>query len=336
MDNESPALPLAGIEKASILLIALGAGNASGVLQHLTPDEVQKLAAQIAKHEHIDQSVQESVLDEFASAHGTSTTVGGLEYAREILVQALGAEKASELLSDITLGFTGRPFDWLRSATVTRIVNALRTERPQVIALVLAHLTADQAAAVMSGLPDGIEGEVAYRLTAMRPVAPEMVRAVDSVLKERIARDGKGDLKAVGGIHSLVTILNSADRPTENKILSYLDRVEAKIAESVREMLFVFEDVAQLDDRVIQRIIRELDQDDLRMALKGAEDDVKHLFIKNMSERAADSLRDDLDMMGPVKRREVEAAQRRIVAVIRRLEELGEISIRVDDEDVIE
>ncbi len=327
---------LSGVEKASLLLIALGTKSASQVLQHLTQYEVEKLCAQVAKHEHVDPELQEQILMEFDEQQNIRQINGGLAYAREVLEQALGPVKAKELLDEIAITYGERPFDWIKSSVIPRLVNCLQGERPQVIALVIAHLQADLAADLLSRLPLEVQGKVAHRLTCMRPVAIDAVRTVEEIIREKLSRNGTGDVKAVGGIESLVTILNSADRATEGSIIEYLESTEKAVAESIKQMLFVFEDILKLDDRAVQTIIRELAPDDMRLSLKGSDDDIKNIFFRNMSERAVEALKEDLELMGPVRRRDVEDAQRKVVAVIRRLDETGEISIRQDEEsDVI-
>ena len=335
MTNESFVDQLSGTEKASMFLIALGSKAASNVLQHLAPEEVQMLCAQIAKQEKVDPHVQERVVEEFVQRQQMNRIAGGMDYARELLAQALGDTKANELLAEISVAAGNRPFSWLRSSVASRLANFLQNERPQVIALILANLTAGQAAEIMSQLPEDMQGKVAHRLTSMQPVAPEIVRTIEDILRAKIPREGTDDLKAVGGIQSLVTILNNSDRSTENKILEYLEKTEAGVADNVRQMLFAFENIVHLDDRTLQIIIRELEQEDLRLSLKGVDEGVKEAFFRNMSERAAEALKEDIEMLGPVKVRDVEAARRRVVSVIRRLEEAGEISLQPDNEEVI-
>lgn len=333
MDHNSPSQKLTGLEKASLLLIALGSETASGVLKHLSSAEVNLLCSQIAAQNHVDTKELEIVLKEFSSQRKIAHTVGGYEYAKELLEQALGADKAEEILGEISHGHIGKPFEWVKSPDIPRLANILQHERPQIIALVLAHLNVEQASALLSALPQDLQGNIAYRLTSMKPVDIDIVHTIDSVLRERIARSSSGDMKAVGGLQSLVTILNNADRSTENKIISYLEQTESDIADSVKQMLFVFEDIVNLDDKAIQSVIRELDQEDLRLSLKGASEEIREVFFRNMSERAVQALREDLEMMGSVRRRDVEAAQRRVVSVIRSLEEAGEISTRPDEEE---
>jgi flagellar motor switch protein FliG len=335
MTQEASATQISGIEKASLLLISLGSKAAGSVLQHLSSDEVQTLCAQIARQQKVDPLLQTQVLQDFTRSRDVSC-VGGLDYAQELLEQALGPAKAKSLMDQIAIGSGGRPFDWLKGSSTSRLASCLQHERPQVIALVLAHLTAAQAAEALALLPEEIQGAVAHRLTAMQPVAPDVVTYIEDILKSKLVRDGAtGDLKSVGGLQSLVMILNNADRPTEGKIMQYLEQAESDIAESVKQMMFVFEDILTLDDRAVQAIICDLEQDDLRLSMKGASDEIKEMFFRNMSERAAEALKEDLEMLGPVKRRDVEAAQRRVVAVVRKLDETGEISLRPDSEEVI-
>ena len=326
---------LTGVEKASILLIAMGTKSAGEVLQHLSPDEVQRLCAHVAKQKSIEPNVQEIVVHEFAERQVLNRNAGGMAVAKELLEQVLGPKKAKEILDEIAAGSTGRPFEWLRGTNLTRLANVLQHERPQTITLTLANLPSDQAAEVMTLMPAEIQGDVAYRLTSMQPVAQEIVRIVDDVLRDKILRDDTGLRKAVGGLQSLVTIINSADRTTENTILRYLDEVEAKIAEDVRQMMFAFEDIITLDNKTMQTIIRDLEPEDLRLSLKGTSQEIRQSFLSNMSERAATTLTEDLELMGPVKAKDVEAARKRVISIVRRLEDDGEITLRPDAEEMI-
>lgn len=326
---------LSGLEKASIMLISLGTKAAGEVLQHLKPEEVQKLAAQVAKQEAVDPQVQSMIVQEFNSRPDINRNSGGLSYAKELLDQILKPEKVKEILDEISSGTGDRPFEWLRSANLSRLATVLQQERPQTIALVLANLPSDQAAEVMSMLPPELQGNVAYRLTSMQPVTPEIAKIADEALKARICSGGAGVRKAIGGLQSLVTILNNADRATEGKILEYLDGVESQIADNVRQMMFAFEDIVNLDNKTMQVIIRDLELEDLRLSLKGASEEMRQAFLSNMSERAAGTLLEDLELMGPVKLKDVEAARKRVVAMVRRLEDAGQITLRPDDEEMV-
>lgn len=334
MAPETSASGLTGIEKASLLLTSLGTEAASAILQRLSPKQVKALGQAISKLDKIDVAVKEKVLQEFQALHKTGPSITGADYAREILQQALGNE-AQDLVAEIITDQSGQPFEWLKNVGTPRLAATLSTERPQVIALVCAYLSANRAADVISQLPEQIQGDVAYRLSYMRPVAPEVSKVVEDVLETRLSREGTAHLRKIGGVNSLVAILNNADRATETKILDYLQKVEAGVAESVREMLFVFDDIAELDDHALQTIIQESEQDDIRLALKGSTQPVRQAFFKNMSERTAEAMKEDIEMMGRVKVRDVEAAQRRVMEVVRRLDEAGTISIRADSEEFV-
>lgn len=326
---------LSGIEKASVLLITLGSKTASDVLKHMSADEIQRLASHIANSKDTSADVQDHIVEEFVMQRYSGAVAGGLDYVKEILETSLGPLKAKEILDDIASGSSGRPFDWIKSSNISQLASSLSNERPQVVSLILAHLPANHAADIMAQLPQEVQGNVAYRLTSMRPVAPEVVKSIDDILRDKLSRERRGALRSVGGVQSLVTILNNADRSTEGKIMEYLEQTQADIAESVKQLMFVFENMVSLDDRALQLIIRELDPDDLRLSLKGTPEEIKATFFKNMSERAVDVLKEDLEMMGPVKLRDVEAARRRVVAVVHRLDEIGEISIRPNEEEVV-
>lgn len=326
---------LSGLEKASLLLISLGTKTASAALKHLDPDEVQKLAAQIAVSREVDQAVREQVMEEFALDRGSGVTAGGLEFVKEILDQSIGPNKAKEVLDDIAMGTGNRPFDWIKGSRLLQLAGAIRAERPQMIALILAHIPPNQAADVIALLPPEIQGIVAHRLTTIRPISSDIVSAIDEALRERMSKERRGAARAVGGLQSLVTILNNADKGTETKIFEYLQKADKHIAESARGMMFVFDDLVKLDDRALQVVIREVDQEDLRLSMKGASDNIRDAFFRNMSERAVEVLKDDLEMMGAVKVRDVEAARRRIVGVVLRLNEVGEISLHPDEDEMV-
>ena len=326
---------LTGVQKASLLLLAVGQEAASSVLQKLSSEEVKLLSSNIAKMNNVDQETKASVLSEFATKHKGGFGLPGAEYVKQILENALGMTKAQELVSEIFLDSTNQPFTWLKVVNTGRLAATLRNERPQVIALILAYLSPSRAADVISQLPEQMQGDVAYRLGYMQSVSPEIALALEKVLESKLSREGSTALKAVGGINSLVAILNNADRATEAKILDYLENVEAEAAENVRQMLFTFDDIAKLDDQAVRVILQETEQEDIRLAMKGSPESMRAAFYKNMSERAAEAMKEDLEMMGRIKVKDVEAAQRRIVAVVRRLDEQGTISIRGNEEEFV-
>ena len=334
-ETQKPVIELSGIEKASILLISLGADISSSILQQLTPDEIERLTAEIVLLKRVEPGLRKQVLDDCKSALSDNTIVGGAEYARIILEQVVGGAKAKELLTRLTSGGGAGAFRWLRAIPPPQLAQCVRGERPQVTALVLGHLPPEQAAQVLSLLPEQAQGEVALRLTTMQPTDPEVVRGIDSILLQRLSTSDNAAYTEVGGNESVVQILNNVDRTTEKKIMEYLSKNDEKTAKEIKEMMFVFEDLLNLDDRSIQTILRDVPQDDLRLALKGSPDNVKNVFFRNMSQRAAETLKEDLEASGPVKLRDVEAAQGRIASIARSLDEAGEISIRDTGADMI-
>lgn len=336
-DNEAQksGIVLSGIEKASVLLISLGSDISTSVLQQLTPEEIERLTAEIVMLKRVDQPVRDQVLEECSKSLGNQGAVGGAEYARVILEQVVGGTKAKELLTRLSSGGGAGSFRWLRAVPPPQLAQCIRGERPQVAALVLGHLPAEQAAQVLSALPDQMQGEVALRLTAMQPTDPEVVRGVDDILIQRLSASENSAYTEVGGNEAVVNILNNIDRGTEKKIMEFLSEANSETADSIKEMMFVFEDLLSLDDRSIQVILRDVPQDDLRLALKGSPDNVKEVFFRNMSQRAADTLKEDLESSGPVRLRDVDAAQGRIASIARALDEAGEISIRDTGEDVV-
>ncbi len=327
---------MSGVEKASVLLISLGAGISSSVLQHLTPDEVERVTAEIVKQRRIVPDTKKRVLEECRKALIEDAPMGGAEYAQELLGQVFGESKARELLNRATHGFGGAAaVRALRTIPPRHLAQALKSERPQIVALVLAHLAADQAAQVLSTLPESIQGEAALRLSTMLPTDPEVVQSVAEVLLQQLASSDSAAFSEVGGNESIVDILNCVGRSTEQKILQYLTEVDETVANQIKEKMFTFDDILNLDDRSIQVILRDVPQDDLRLALKGSPEGVKDVFFRNMSQRAAETLKEDLEASGPVKLRDVEAAQSRIVSIARQLDEAGEISLRSSGEDLV-
>ncbi len=326
---------MSGLEKASVLLITLGAEISSAVLQQLTPDEIERLAAEILRLKKIDPKTRRRVLDDCRKTILESPEFGGMEYAQTVLSQVFGETKAREVLGKLAAGGGVGTLRWIRSISPRQLVHAIRNERPQVVALVIGHLPPEQAAEVLSALPEDIQGQVVLRLTTMQPTDPEVIRYLNQTLHLRLASSDNAAMTEVGGNDAVVQILNAIDRSSEKKILDYLTGVDEDVANSIKEQMFVFEDLLNLDDRAIQAVLREVPQEDLRLALKGASPEDRDVFFRNMSQRAAETLKEDLEATGPVRLRDVEAAQGRIVIVARQLDEAGEISLRESNEEVV-
>ena len=318
---------LSGLRKAAIVLITLGEDLSVGVLKHLQRDEIEALTLEIARVKAVSPDLREGVLGEFSELEGAheAITGGGFEYVKKILNSALGTDSASEIISRLVNRLQVRPFDTVKAADPTQLLQLLQNEHPQTIALVLAHLPSDRAAVVLSGLPPKMQAQVAMRVVNMDSASPEAMREVDSMLQTRIAATGSQDFDKVGGASALAEMLNRSDRATEKAILEALTENDPETAEEVKKQLFVFEDIVNLGKRDIQLVLREVDGKDLALALKGAGENVRKIMFENMSERAGQSLREEMQYMGPVRLRDVEAAQQQIVSIFRSLEEMGEI-----------
>lgn len=326
---------LSGKEKAAILLISLGPEASAQVFKHLSDDEIEDLTLQIASMRKIDSEVRERVLSEFSEMMQAREYVeqGGINYAREVLEAALGKEKARMIIERLTATLQVRPFDFARKTEPTQILSFIQNEHPQTIALVLAYLRPEQASLILSALPPEKQVDVARRIATLDRTTPEVLEDIESTLEQRLSAYEIHDYTAAGGIDSAVEILNQVDRATEKTIMEALEEDDPELAEEIRKRMFVFEDIVTLDDRAIQLIIREVDSRDLALALKTASEEVADRIYRNMSKRAANLLKEDIEFMGPVRLRDIEDAQSRVVSVVRRLEESGDLIISRGGED---
>ncbi len=334
---EPAAQRLAGRRKAAVLMAAIGPTLAAEVMQHLREEEIEGLSLEMAQMGSIDEDVTEAILEELALAAGSDglgDVVGGIDFARDVLERALGSERAEELLGKLSTVIEVRPFEFLRRTSPEQIVAFLSTESPQAIALVLANLQTGLAAQVLARLPEPMRPDIALRIARMGETSPPVIQRVEEVVRRKVTAVVGQEYAAAGGVKSLADILNHADRSTERAVLDCLTESDPDLAEEVRRMLFVFEDIAQLEDRAIQQVMREAEQKDLVLALRGVPVAVKERLLSNMSERGAAMLREEMEIQQPQRKRDVEAAQGRIVAVVRRLEQDGMLVIaRGDDED---
>jgi flagellar motor switch protein FliG len=321
---------LTGVRKAAVLLVQLGKEHSAQVLKSLREPEIELLTAEIARLEEIEPDVADAVLVEFqqlaAARHFYAQ--GGLSYAEEVLVATLGPERAREVLARLKAVLVEMPFQFLRRVEPQMVLSFLEDEHPQTITLVLAHMEAKQAAAVLSGLPESVQADIAHRLAVMERTSPDVVKQVESYLQRRLSTVLQPNESApLGGLQPLVDIINHSDRSTERLILEGLEARSTELAEEVRARMFMFEDIRQLDDRAVQVLLRSIDTKDLAVALKGVKDDVRDTFVRNMSERAGLSLIEDMDVLGPVRVKQVEEAQAAIIRQVRALEETGDIVI---------
>lgn len=321
--------PLKGREKAAILLISLGPDLSAAVLKHLREADIDALTLEIAATRRVSQDVRDQVLQEFYEMCIAQEYLdeGGIEYAKVVLEKALGPQKASDVLARLTASLEVRPFDFTRRADPSQLVNFLSGESPQTIALVLSYMNPAQAAQVLSALEPEVQVDVAKRIATMDRTIPDLVKEVERVLERRIVSAvGGRDYAQAGGIQTIVDILNQVDRQTEKTILNSLEMDNPELADEIKRRMFLFEDIVYLDDRSVQRFLREVDlQRDLPLALKNASEEVKAKIFRNMSSRAVEMLKENIAYLGPVRLRDVDEAQQRIVSLIRRLEEQGEI-----------
>ncbi len=328
---------LSGTQKAALILIQLGREQAARVMANMDEAEIEELTTEIARLERIDPTIADSVLEEFydSSVAGTGFAGrGGLGFAQQVLEDSLGRERAAGMLERLTSSLQGQPFEFLQYADARQVVSLLTGEHPQTIALVLAHLRAEHASAIMTGLPPTTQAEVAHRIALMERAAPDVVSVVaESLQRKATAVLTPQELSAVGGVQPLVEIINRADPTTEKLILEGLESRDQALAEEVRSRMFVFADIVLLEDRAIQLVLRGVEMSSLATALKGASDEVSDKILRNLSERARENLVEELELLGPVRLSMVEDARANVVQVIRRLEEGGEIVIRRDGED---
>jgi flagellar motor switch protein FliG len=329
---------LKGREKAAILLVSLGSDVAARVYKNLDENTIEMLTMEIAGLRKVSGSQREGVLREAQELLLAKEymTQGGVDYAKQLLESALGPERAQDILRRITASLQVRPFDFIRQTDPQQILTFIQNEHPQTISLIVSYMEPKQAAQVMSGLSPNLQVEVAKRIASMERVTPDVLREVERVLERKVSTVLSQDFTIAGGIDSLVAIINNADRATERNIMERLEEEDPELAEEVKKRLFVFEDILGMDDRSLQRVLRDVDMKDVALALKGASEALRDKFFKNMSKRAAEMLKEDMEYMGPVRVRDVEEAQQRIVNVIRALEEAGEIVIaRGGEEELI-
>lgn len=329
---------LTGKQKAAIFIVSLGQDVASEVMKHLREDEVEALTFEIARMEKVTPEDKERVLEEFQELMMAQEfiTSGGIDYAREILEKALGSQKAIDIVNRLTSSLQVRPFDFVRRTDPSHLLNFIQGEHPQTIALILAYLDPQKASDILSSLPHTIQAGVAKRIATMDRTSPEVLREVERVLERKLSTLASEDFTSAGGIDSVVEVLNLVDRGTEKTIIEALEEEDPELAEEIKKRMFIFEDIILLDDRAIQKVLREIENQELAKALKAVETDVQDKIFRNMSKRAVALLREDMDFMGPIRLKDVEDAQQKIVNIIRKLEEQGEIVVaRAGEEELV-
>jgi len=320
---------LNGTQKAAVLLIALGPEKSAMIFKHLKEEEIETLTLEIANTRSVSPQDKEDVLNEFYQVCLAQEYIaeGGIGYAKDLLVKALGEDRANEVINRLTASLQVRPFEFVRKADPSQLLNFIQDEHPQTIAMILSYLAPGQASQIISSLPPDKQADVAKRIAMMDRTSPDVIKEVESVLERKLASMINQDYTIVGGVDAIVASLTMVDRGTEKHIMETLEIEEPELADEVRKKMFVFEDILLLDDRAIQRVMRDVDNNDIAIALKVANEEVKNVVFKNISKRLAAMIQEDMEFMGPVRMKDVEEAQQKIVGIIRKLEDSAEIVI---------
>ncbi|GAB1806559.1 MULTISPECIES: flagellar motor switch protein FliG [Priestia] len=329
---------LTGKQKAAILLISLGPDVSASIYKHLSEDEIEQLTLEISSVRKIEPSLKETVLHEFEQITLAQNYLekGGVSYAKQVLEKALGPEQAMMIINRLTSSLQVRPFDFARKADPMQLLNFIQHEHPQTIALILSYLEPPQAGQILSSLPQERQADIARRIATMGSTSPEVINEVEQILERKLSATVTQDYTQTGGLEAVVEVLNGVDRATEKIIIDTLEIQDPALAEEIKQRMFVFEDIVTLDNRSIQRVIRDVENDDLLLSLKVASEEVKSIIFKNMSSRMVETFKEEMEFMGPVRLKDVEEAQSRIVAAIRRLEDAGEIVLaRGGGDDII-
>ena len=320
---------LTGVQKAAILLITLGPEKSAVIFKHLKEEEIEELTLEIANTRSISPQIKEDVINEFYQVCLAQQYIaeGGIGYAKELLETALGSDEAQRVITKLTASLQVRPFEFIRKTEPSQVLNFIQDEHPQTIAMILSYLPAAQASMILGALPPEKQADVAKRIALMDRTSPEVIKEVERVLERKLSSLINQDFTIAGGVDAVVAILNAVDRGTEKRIMETLEIEEPELSEEIRKKMFVFEDILLLDDRSIQRVLRDVENSDLGVALKGANEEVQNVIFKNLSSRLASMIKEDMDYMGPVRMKDVEEAQQKIVGVIRKLEDASEIVI---------
>lgn len=323
-------------QKVAALLILLGPATASEVLKNIKEDDLlEQVTLDIASLNKVPTAILNSILEEFKAIFQASNylSAGGMDYAKELLEKAYGGDHAKRILDRLVVLMNSNPFQFFNEADPGQLATSFQNENPQLIALIMAYLKPEHSAQVLNYLPPEVQAQVALKIADMDTTNPEILSEIEKIVESKFSSVVVQDFSKAGGVESLANILNRADRSTERNVIELLEVQNPDLAEDVRELMFVFEDIVNLEDRAIQRILREVDTKDLAMSLKGTKEDVKEKIYKNMSERAQAMLRDEMEYMGPVRAKEVQEIQSKIVGIIRTLEVAGEIIIARDNNE---
>jgi flagellar motor switch protein FliG len=335
--NDANVPALTGVQRAAVLLMSLGEEDAAEVLKHMSAKEVQKLGMSMATINNVTRSMVEQVMSEFVSelSEQTSVGVGADDYVRKVLVSALGEDKASGLIDRILLGRNTRGLDNLKWMEPRAIAELIRNEHPQIQSIVLAHLDSDQAADVLKVLPERARGDIVLRIARLDGIPPHALNELNDVMEKQFTGSQASRSSNIGGIKVAANIINELDTTTEQLVMSSISSVDADLGGQIRELMFVFDDLGNLDDRAIQTMLREVPNDKLGLALRGGDPKVKDKILKNMSQRASQILQEDMEARGPVRLSEVEEAQKEILGIVRRLADEGQLQMAGKGEELL-
>ncbi len=320
---------MTGAQKAAILLISLGPEQSSKIFKHLKEEEIEELTLEIANTRSITPQLKEQVIEEFYQICLAQQYIaeGGITYAKELLEKALGEDRAKDVIGKLTASLQVKPFEFVRKTDASQLLNFIQDEHPQTIALIMSYLSSQQSSLILSALPPDRQADVAKRIAMMDRTSPDVIKEVEKVLESKLSSLVNQDYTVIGGVDVVVEILNAVDRGTEKHIMETLEIEEPELADEIRKKMFVFEDILLLDDRAIQRVLRDVDNNDLAIALKGSNEQVQTAIFNNLSKRLAVMIKEDMEFMGPVRMKDVEEAQQKIVNIIRKLEDSAEIVI---------
>ena len=310
-------------------MISLGPEKSANIFKHLKEEEIEELTLEIANTRSVSPQIKEQIINEFYEVCLAQQYIaeGGIAYAKELLEKALGNDKANSVLNKLTSSIQVRPFEFVRKTDASQLLSFIQDEHPQTIALILSYLNPSQCSQVLMALPPELQADVAKRIATMDRTSPDVIKEVESILESKLANLVNQDYTIIGGVDHVVEILNNVDRGTEKHIMETLEIEDPELADEIRKKMFVFEDILLLDDRAIQRVLRDVDNNDLSISLKGSNEEVQNAIFNNMSKRLATMIKEDMEFMGPVRMKDVEEAQQKIVNTIRKLEDSGEIVV---------
>jgi len=321
---------LSGTQKAAILMVALGDESAAGIFKYLEEDEIQSISKEIALTKHIQPEVADEVLEEFHTMTLAKTyiTQGGLEYAKKLLIKSVGPEAARKIIDRLTKALeSSAGFSSIERANPQQLSKFIQSEHPQTIALILAHLNATQAGELIVSLPESLRADVAMRMANLQEISPEVVRRISLILEQKLESLGSFATEAYGGVRAVAELFNRMDRSTGRVVLEKIENENPQLAASIRDLMFVFDDILLIDDLGIAEILKRADKKILTIALKGTSEELRNQFFRNMSSRAVEMMKEEMEFMGPIKLKDVEKSQHEVVEIVRQLEEEGLISV---------